>query len=132
MRVLVDTSVWALALRRGGPADHRAVRALVALLAGGEDLVLIGIILQEVLQGFRSEATAKRLEERLRPFPLLALERSDYVVAARLRRSCLTKGVSASTIDCLIASAAIAHGCSLLTADDDFGHIARHTDLELV
>lgn len=32
MRALVDTSVWSLALRKGGPVDHPAVRKLSALL----------------------------------------------------------------------------------------------------
>ena len=55
MRVLVDTSVWSLALRKKGPTDHPSVRALSSLLLAGEDVFLVGLVLQEVLQAFRSE-----------------------------------------------------------------------------
>lgn len=132
MRVLVDTSVWSLALRRGGPTDHPTVRKLGAILERGEDVFILGIILQEVLQGFRSERTAERLNRRLEPFDLLPLERRHYAAAARLRRRCVSRGVTPSTIDSLIASAAIAHRCRLLTSDDDFEHIARVTRLRLL
>lgn len=132
MRVLVDTSVWSLALRKGGPTDHPSVRKLGTILDHGEDVFLLGIILQEVLQGFRSERTAGRLSSRLEPFGLLPLERPDYVAAARLRRRCLSHGVTPSTIDSLIASAAIGHRCRLLTVDEDFEHIARVTRLKLL
>ena len=132
MRVLVDTSVWSLALRKGGPTDHPSVRKLSTILERGEDVVLIGVILQELLQGFRMERTADRLNRRLEPFDLLPLERRHYVAAARLRRRCVSAGVTPSTIDSLIASAAIEHRCRLLAADDDFEHIARVTRLRLL
>lgn len=74
MRVLVDTSVWSLALRRGGPTGHPSVRKLRAILEHGEDVFMLGVILQEVLQGFRSERTADRLNKRLEPFDLLPLD----------------------------------------------------------
>jgi hypothetical protein len=38
LRVLVDTSVWSLALRKQGPADHPAVEKLTQLLRNGEDV----------------------------------------------------------------------------------------------
>ena len=37
-----------------------------------------------------------------------------------------------STIDALIASAAITHDCVLFTTDRDFLHIARHAKLRLL
>ncbi len=132
MRVLVDTSVWSLALRKGGPADHPAVGKLSNLLSGNEDLVLTGLILQEILQAFRAEATFRKAAKHLEPFSLLSLDRTDCVAAARLHRRCASEGVAASTVDCQIATAAINHDCLLLTADADFEHIAAHSDLRLV
>jgi predicted nucleic acid-binding protein len=132
VRVLVDTSVWSLALRKGGPTDHPAVSKLTWLLREGEDVFLLGIILQEVLQGFRDPQTARRLSRHLEPFPLLQLERRHYVRAARLRSRCLAAGVTSSTVDALIASAAIAHRCRLLTTDEDFAHIAGVSSLALL
>ena len=132
MRVLVDTSVWSLALRKKGPAAHPAVALLTELIRTGEDIFLIGLIFQEVLQAFRSEASFRTILRHLEPFPLLALERSDYSRAATLHRICAANGLGASTADCQIASAAIGRGCQLLTADEDFVRIARARELELL
>jgi predicted nucleic acid-binding protein len=132
MRVLVDTSVWSLSLRKGGPADNPAVHKLVRLLDGGEDVLLTGLILQEILQAFRTEAALRKVARYLEPFDLLDLDRDDYVAAARLHRKCAAKGVTASTADCQIAAAAIHKRCVLLTTDRDFERIARLSDLELL
>jgi len=131
MSVLVDTSVWSLALRKKGPADHPAVKKLTALLESHEDLVLVGIVQQEILQAFRSESTFRRVATHLESFPLLPMERADYVAAARIHRRCASKGVTASTVDCLIAAACIRHKAILLTTDKDFEQIASHSGLRL-
>ena len=131
MRVLVDTSVWASLFRRSGPPDPPGVRKLGALLRGREELVLTGLILQEVLQGFREEATFRTVAAHLESFPLLDSDRRAFVAAAALHRRCAASGVSASTADCQIAAVAIRHGCHLLTADRDFERIARLSPLRL-
>ena len=132
MSVLVDTSVWSLAFRKAGPADHPKVRQLTALLDEDQSVVLTGLILQEILQAFRSDSTFRELSDYLESFPLLPLNRSEYVAAARLHRACASKGVSASTSDCQIAIAAITLPCPLLTTDKDFDHIALLSDLQLM
>ena len=131
MRILVDTSVWSLSFRKRGPADHPTVRKLTAALEANANLVLTGLILQEILQAFRLDAAFSSAVEVLRPFPLLELGRSEYVAAARLHRTCTSNGVTATTADCQIAAAAICHDCFLLTADRDFERIARLSDLNL-
>ena len=132
MNILVDTSVWSLALRKNGPAEHPAVKKLATLLKRNEDIVLIGVVLQEILQAFRHESTFKKVARYLAPVALLPLGRNTFGAAATLHRKCAAHGVSATTIDCLIAAAAVEHQCGLLTADNDFAHIARHIKLELV
>ena len=132
MKVLVDTSVWSLSLRKGGPNDHTAVRKLARLLEEDQELFLTGVILQEILQAFRAETTFRRVERHLRPFPLLSLDRQGFVEAAGLYRRCASKGVAISTIDCEIAAAAIRNDCMLLTADNDFLRMAQHCDLKLL
>ena len=132
MRVVVDTSVWSLSLRRKGPADHEAVRKLATLLDQGEEVLITGTILQEVLQAFRHPATARKVARHFAPLSLVELARDDYAAAAALHRRCASKGVSASTTDCQIAQAAISSDCPLLTTDRDFGQIARCSDLKLL
>jgi hypothetical protein len=128
--ILVDTPVWALALRRDRVAASREVEALSAAIERG-DACLTGTILQEVLQGFPDVSRTRRLVDYLAPFPLLALHRGDYVYAAEIRNKCRVKGVAVSTIDAQIAAAAIDHNCALLTSDKDFEAIARHFPLRL-
>lgn len=132
MRVLVDTSVWSLALRKQGPGDHPAVRKLTVLLKAHEDVVLMGLVLQEILQGLRTEEAFRRVSGDLNSFPLLELVREDFVEAARLHRRCAARGVGASTVDCLIAVAAIRHDCVLLTTDSAFNRIAGQCPLQLM
>ncbi len=128
MSVLVDTSVWSIALRRDRPPPSRVLEILRAAIEGG-DVCLLGVILQEVLQGFPSVDRTRRLVEHLSAFPLLSMHRADYVYAAEVRNRCRAKGLAISTIDAQIAAAAINHRCSLLTFDRDFTGVARHFPL---
>jgi hypothetical protein len=124
LSVLVDTSVWSLALRRDPPSRAREVETLTAVLEAGE-ACLIGSILQELLQGFPARDRSKRLAEYLAPFPLLALHRGDFIFAAEIRNRCRAKGLAVTTIDAQIAAASINHRCRLLTADRDFEQISN-------
>ena len=132
MRILVDTSVWSLALRKLGPADHEAVTKLTTLLDSRDQVLITGLILQEVLQACRNDRAFQKLAGYLEPFQLLTLDFSGYLLAARIHRTCRSKGISASTADCQIAAAAIENECLLLTSDRDFERIAKHCSLKLV
>lgn len=131
MKYLVDTSVWSLALRKDGPASHTAVEKLALFLEEHQEVVIIGVILQEILQGFRQEATFVKVASYFDSFPLLDLRRDDFITAAKIRRTATTKGLSLSTPDCQIAAAAIEHQCHLLTTDKDFEHLSRWVPLKL-
>lgn len=104
---------------------------LKTLIEEGEDIYLLGIILQEVLQGIRNPSDFVALKEYFKPFPLIDLGREDYIRAAELKNDLLRKGKQGSTIDVLIASAAISYHCRLFTADKHFTHIAEHSELKL-
>ena len=132
MTVLVDTSVWSLSLRKDGPANHPAVKKLQSLLVDTQNIVLIGIILQEILQGFKHEGPFSKVTTYLDAFPLLSLSRNDFVAAAKLRRQAAAKGLTLSTPDCQIAAAAINHQCHLLTTGKDFVHLAQWAPLQLI
>ncbi len=131
MRILVDTSVWSLALRRPPGAVNEEAILLKTIIEQGEDIYLLGIILQEVLQGIRNSKDFLALKEYFKAFPLIDLTREDYVRAAELKNQLIGKGKQLSTIDVLIASAAISHRCQLFTADKHFAHIAEHSELKL-
>jgi predicted nucleic acid-binding protein len=130
MTVLVDTSVWSLALRRDHPARTTAVAHLTKALES--DLVVTtGLIVQELLQGFLPEHSQAEIRRRLGALPAIQPTRDDHIAAADLRNRCRRAGVQLGTIDALIAQLCITHDLELLSADQDFVHAARHTRLRL-
>jgi predicted nucleic acid-binding protein len=132
VNVIVDTSVWSLALRRTPSELTLPTQKLTRLIQEGESIFLLGVILQELLQGLRSRKDFNHLLDKLSPFPIIEPRREDYVEAARLRNQCSAKGIQAGTIDFLIAAICIQYGCLLFTTDRDFDSIARHSALKLL
>lgn len=133
MNLLVDTSVWSLFLRRQKRnEDDPYVRQLRYFLEGEDCIHLIGPILQELLDGVKGHKQFDVLCEYLDPFPLIALERDDFIEASRLRNHCRSRGIQASPTDFLISIACIRRNYPLLTADEDFRYIAAHSELLLI
>jgi predicted nucleic acid-binding protein len=129
--LLVDTSVWSLALRRDAPPDVPEVRALRDALAGGELVVTTGVILQELLQGVVPERARTQIIEMFAALGYLTPSREDHVAAAGVRNTLRSSGVQVGTIDALIAHLAIAGGHTLLTTDNDFQAASGHISLQL-
>lgn len=127
----MDTSVWSLALRRDAPPSDPAVARLTTALRGGEDLFTTGIVLQELLQGFRGPKAPDRIIACFASVPLLVPTREDHIEAAALRNRCRRRGVQVGTIDALIARLCLRHDLGLLTTDDDFFHLSRIAPLRL-
>ena len=119
MSVLVDTSVWSLALRRNTspPLD------LIKLIDSNE-VNIIGPLRQELLSGIKEMATFAKLKSYLDAFPDLPLFTQHYVEGARIGNLCRKAGVQASSIDFLICAVARLEGLSLYSHDNDFTHIS--------
>jgi len=131
LNLFVDTSVWSIALRRDAAAPASEVAALARALEGGEPVYTTGLVLQELLQGFRGPRARDRIVERFASLPFLKPERDDHVAAADLRNDCRRRGIQVGTIDALIAQLCIRFELTLLTTDADFRRIARHHPLVL-
>lgn len=84
MRVLVDTSVWSLALRRKQPSTQPCVDRLKDLLVGGQSVAYLGIILTEILQGITSDTLFRQIEKQFDALDLIEPTKSDYVCTAKL------------------------------------------------
>jgi predicted nucleic acid-binding protein len=130
MSVLVDTSVWSLALRRGAPRDGAEVRELQALIREGR-VTMIGPIRQELLSGIRGEAQFRQLRGRLHAFPDLPLTSSDYEEAAACFNQCRVIGVQGGNTDFLICAVSIRRRIPIFTRDQDFIHYSRALPLRL-
>jgi len=129
--LLVDTSVWSLALRRDRHAPAPEVEALREALAGMRSVVTTGLILQELLQGFTAARAHEDIIARFGALPLLSPDRQDHIDAAAIRNRCRRGGVQLGTIDALLAQLCVRHGVTLLTTDRDFLHAAKHCALRV-
>jgi predicted nucleic acid-binding protein len=129
--LLVDTSVWSLALRRDAAASEPAVHALKDALMGADVVVTTGLVLQELLQGFSGPKAEAQIIERFAALPMVQPGREDHVAAAALRNVCRRAGVQIGTIDALLAQLCMRHDLTLLSTDKDFVHAARHCTLRV-
>lgn len=123
MRLLVDTSVWSLSLRRRRAAtlksdELRLVKVLIDSISDGR-VAMIGPIRQELLSGIKEKAQYERLRKHLRSYRDELLETEDYEEAARLYNSWRGRGVQIGPVDTLICTAAIRRGWEVLSHDSD-------------
>ena len=128
--MLVDTSVWSLALRRDSPPPLPEVDELRRALEVGA-VYSTGLILQELLQGFPKAGARKQIIRHFAALPLLVPDRDDHVEAAELRNTCRRKGVQIGTIDALLAELCIRHKLTMLTTDKDFHSLATVASLSV-
>lgn len=131
MKVLVDTSVWSLALRRSQSTDEVWVRELTELIHE-QRVIMIGPVRQELLSGIRVPAQFRTLREHLRAFPDLMLTTADYEQAAEKFNLCRSKGVQGSNTDFLICAVAARHNLAILTTDQNFSLFSQHFPLRLL
>lgn len=135
MKVLVDTSVWSLALRRPKPSSLSAqqqatVSALADLVRDGR-AVLMGAIRQELLSGIKTQGQFDVLRENLAAFDDLALPAAVFESAAQSFNVCRANGVQGSNTDFLICAAAMHHQLPIFTLDGDFAHYQRWLPIQL-
>jgi len=125
--ILVDTSVWSLALRRQKQLSEGQLQLrqeLAELIREGR-AQLIGPIRQELLSGIRSDAQYERLREDLQAFEDTPLSVEDYEEAALANNRCRAQGVCGSPVDFLICAAAMRRNWLVFTTDKDFVAYAR-------
>ena len=128
MKVLVDTSVWSLALRRKSPD---AIAEKLAELILASMVVLIGPVRQELLSGISDESMFLKLKSRLEHFDDLPITTLDYETAARFYNTCRFHGIQGSHIDFLICAVAANHDLYIFTTDQDFERYAKHLPIRL-
>jgi len=127
--VIADTSTWINHLR--GKKDEKT-EAFKHLL-NNSDIVLIPVIIQEVLQGFRYIEQAKEMEKEMLKMLILQLEQILTAIGcAKLYMSLRNKGITIrKSQDVIIGYYAIHFNIPLLHSDKDFGFMAQETDLKI-
>ncbi|RJP56171.1 MAG: PIN domain nuclease [Deltaproteobacteria bacterium] len=130
MKVIVDTSVWSLALRRDKNDSTVPVQELRHMIHDHR-VQMIGPIRQEILSGIRSESQFKKLRKHLESFPDLPILTEDYVTAAQFFNHCRSKGIQGSNTDFLICAVAFRNKFSIYTTDKDFELFSKHMQIVL-
>lgn len=130
MNVLVDTSVWSLALRRNLPADSPVEIELIELIREVR-CQMIGPVRQELLSGIKSQVQFQKLRNHLRAFTDLEVTSSDYESAADFFNLCRARGIQGSNTDFLICAVAARNKIPVFTTDEDFTLFQAHLPITL-
>lgn len=137
MQVLVDTSVWSLALRRPKSIDHAPsvpppeVALLTDLIQDGRACML-GAIRQELLSGIKLAKQFATLRDSLRAFDDISLIQADFELAADFFNRCRSQGVQGSNTEFLICAAASRRSLPILSTDQDFKLYQKHLPIQLL
>jgi predicted nucleic acid-binding protein len=134
MNVLVDTSVWSLALRRKAGHLNAAEKLLVLelreLISEGR-VRLLGVVRQELLSGIKTNTQFEKLRMVLRAYPDEPVSTSDHEDAAKAGNDCRTGGMAATVVDILLCAIAIKRNWPIFTTDPDFRNYAKVLPLKL-
>ncbi len=131
MKVIVDTSVWSLALRRQKKQQNSSIlNKLSDLIADGR-VVLLGAVRQEILSGIKHQKQFDELRDRLRAFSDLTLNAEDYELAADYFNICRRNGIQGANTDFLICATADRRNYEIFTTDKDFIDFSQYLPIVL-
>jgi predicted nucleic acid-binding protein len=121
LKLIVDTCVWSLSLRRQGQVSLSAdeVQVVAQLREAIQDrrAVILGPVRQEILSGIRDATQFAKTEQFLEPFRDEEVRAEDYVAAARLFNRCQNRGIQCGPVDILLCAVAARKRFGILTSD---------------
>jgi len=127
MRVLVDTSVWSLALRKSERNEAEiGIVEFLAELVRDTNVIIIGPIRQEILSGISQKTKFEELKGKLSIFKDQTLLSDDFVLAAEYFNLCRSNGIQGSHIDFLICAFSVNNKYQILTLDKDFQNYKKY------
>jgi len=122
VKLLVDTSVWSLALRRKDAAtslsteEQKLKAELVQAIHDGR-VAMLGLIRQELLSGIKEKAQFDKVKAALDPYLDEPINTADHEYAARIYNECRVQGVEAGTVNILICALAVRRDWEVLSGD---------------
>jgi predicted nucleic acid-binding protein len=132
MNVLVDTSVWSLALRKRPKTDEeKQIVSNLSEFIREMRVIMMGPIRQELLSGISDERKFEALKEKLRAFEDEELRTEHFELAAAFSNRCRQAGVQGSHTDFLICAFSTLNNCGIFTLDKDFDLYAKHLKIRL-
>ena len=128
-RVIVDTSAWIEALRRGG---DEVIRNAVARLLKHSVILMPGIIRAELLRGTKTKNEFEELSGLLDGLEYLPMDEPFWDRLAGFSFDLFRKGITVPFVDTCIALLTIESKAKLLHYDKHFELIARHSPLSIL
>jgi len=121
MKILFDTCVWSLSLRRKtktalSGSEQQMLESFTSAIEDGR-VAMIGPIRQEILSGIQHADQFERLRGALEAFPDEPITTSHYEEAARLDNLCRSRGVQCGPVDMLICAVAGLNHWAIVTMD---------------
>ena len=130
MKVIIDTCIWSLALRRKKNNPNGHVKELGELIKEVR-VQLIGPVRQEILSGVKSKEQFEALQRHLAAFIDLPLSTGDYELAAEYYNMTREKGIQGSNTDFLLCAVSARQGMPIFTTDQDFFHFQKIIPIKL-
>ena len=130
MKILVDTCVWSIALRRAVNIKNAHLDELKELIMEVR-VQLIGAIRQEILSGIKTSEQFHSVKSHLSAFTDLNLAEADYELAAEYFNLLRNKGIQGSNTDFLICAVSTNHRMPIFTLDKDFELFKKHIPIQL-
>ena len=116
---IVDTSVW-IAFQRDpqSPAGRELDRLLEV-----DEVIMVGPVLTEILQGTRSSSEFVFFASRLTHLPYLETEQDTWVKAGELNRELRGSRRMLALSDLVISAIALEHDVPVFSLDGDFNRV---------
>jgi predicted nucleic acid-binding protein len=118
--ILVDSSVWVRALRRGESQERRELDSLLE----ADQVAITDIIAAEVLQGASSAAEFEGFVEKLDALHYFHADEALWLRAAKLSFDLKRRGMTTALSDVVIATVAIENELEVYSIDTDFQRIS--------
>jgi predicted nucleic acid-binding protein len=130
MKVLVDTCVWSLALRRNDDQHSPPVLELRELIKEFR-VQLTGPIRQELLSGIKDIDRYLLLRDHLRAFTDLPVTTADYELAAEYFNISRSRGIQGANTDFLLCALSVRNDLPIFTTDNDFALYQQQIPIKL-
>jgi predicted nucleic acid-binding protein len=117
--VIADTSVWIPFFNRPDSQEKRTLDALI----DGDQLVLVGVVLAELIQGCRTGQEASLVLDHLTGLPFLETTFLTWKRTGELSFSLRRRGITLPLTDLIIAGIALEHDCQVFALDPHFTQI---------
>jgi predicted nucleic acid-binding protein len=132
MKILVDTSIWSLALRKKDlTGEEKKIVNRLAKAIRELEIELIGPIRQEILSGIKEKPGFEELKTKIGVFKDRAIDTEDYELAAEYYNECRSHGIQGSHIDYLICAVAVNNKLKIMTLDKDFESYKKYIPIKM-